>query len=434
MFIPKKCIVDRREVRKALFPTEHGPIIEERSYLDWYKRTMGQYFFMNHSDVKVEYKLFNRTKAIKLAEEINPDDLQRELNHVAGLRYTETEISYLASRRNGNNPLFSAEYLQAVRDSVLPSYQLDIRDGQFDFGAGGTWHDAEDWEIYKLVILSALRTESLMKKKNHAEQDAVVEYTASKLEENITVLQEHPKVKFSSFATRRAASPMWLYIVERTAAEHLGKDQFIGTSNASHARKLGINPVGTDAHERAMVEAALTNSDAELRESPINTLRRWFKLYGKELSIALPDTFGSDWMFKNLPEEFAIDWNGMRQDSMNLNRFGEKQIQFYKKFGVDSREHVMVPSDGLTLDSMTYDFMDRMDIRPGYGSNFGNDTGLGHPSIVVKAVNAWRNPHDKRSCVKLSDNIQKAIGDLDEIKRYARVFEYKASDDEVCLC
>ncbi len=189
-------------------------------------------------------------------------------------------------------------------------------------------------------------------------------------------------------------------------------------------------PTGTNAHQMLSVIAALAETDAELLQSPIKALRQWWKLYGWGLSIILPDIFGSDWMFKNLPPEFALNWKGMRQDSMPLNEFGTKLVAFYDKHGQDSRERMFIPSDGLDLNSMakvTYDFQDQLRVSSGWGTMLTNDTGLGHPSIVVKAIYANGKP-----CVKLSDNLAKALGPGHEVGRYVRVFEYDVHRNDEC--
>ena len=427
----KQIHVDRKRIRKALFPTESGPIIKSRLQNDFYKYSMGFFFWYFYSFTQTGYALTNRTKKIRLADEIRPEDLARELTHLGSLRYAEDELSYIAGLRNESNAMFPESYIEALRHSTLPGYKLNVSDGQFDFTAEGRWCYATDWEVPTLTIISALRTEAVMKKLSKKKQNEIIEYTAKAIETKITVLLAHPEVFFSDFCTRRAASPLLQEYIIEIILEHIWK-QFVGTSNVYFAKQFGISPSGTTAHEKDSVIAALAKNDEELRQSPIEAARKWWKLYGRGLSILLPDTFGSDWMFKNLPAEFAQDWRGMRQDSMDLIEFGEKQIKFYKKHGQDPRERLMIPSDGLTLDSIlgvTKHFKDRMKISSGWGSFLGNDTNLGHPSIVIKAVSA-----DGRSCVKLSDNIAKAIGPRDEIERYKRVFEYGSTNNTECSC
>lgn len=437
MYIPGNVIVDRKAVRQALFPTEHGPIIRSRMQNDFYKSTMAAFFHRYYPEVLVGYQFFNRTKKIRLADEINPDDVRRELEFASRLRYGKKELRYLGNVRNDGALMFSDAYLDALEESRLPNYHLDVRDGQFEFKAEGVWHDTCDWEIYALAIISALRTEALMKKKTAAEQDAIVEYTAKQIEQKILTLREHRNVRFSDFGTRRAASPMLQCLIDEMMLTYLPRGQFVGTSNTLFAQELDTMPIGTNAHELPMVIAALADGNEELREAPIKALHQWWEMYGWSLSIILPDTFGSNWMFKNLTAEFALKWKGMRPDSMDLNEFAEKQIGFYKRHGQDSRERMMIPSDGLSLDTMiaaTYKWQDQIRVGSGWGTLLTNDTGLGHPSIVVKAVTAQRPGGTLRHCVKLGDNLAKGIGEPGEKARYVDVFDYHTVYNQACIC
>jgi nicotinate phosphoribosyltransferase len=433
MHIPGKIHVDRKRVREALLPTEQGPIIRSRLQNDFYCYTMGQFAAILYPAVEVTYGFTNRTTSVRLVDEVKEEDVRRELDLAQGLLYKDDEISFLASIRNGFNVMFYEEYLKRLKNSTLPDYNLCVTaDRQYSIMPKSQWCNAIDWEMYILAIISALRTEALMKQKSRAEQDDVVEYTARKIEEKVRVLQQHPKVIFSDFGTRRAGSPLLQKLIVETMLEHLPKSQFVGTSNVLFAKELQTMPVGTDAHQRTSVLAALAENDDTLRASPINTMYEWWEMYGWGLSVLLPDTFGTDWMFENLPQGFAVKWKGARQDSMDPIEFGEKQIKWYERFSVDPREKLMIPSDGLTLDRMmkiAYHFMDRIKVSSGWGTTLTNDTGLGHLSMVVKAL--WANG---RPCVKLSDNLAKAISPSKrEIERYKRVFGYTVSNNIACV-
>jgi len=426
-----KVHVDRKEVRAALFPTESGPIIRSRLQNDFYCYPMGAFASHFYRDVEVTMGFTNRTRSVRLAEEVREEDLRRELNHTMNLPYADDEVEYIEKVQNEGKPMFRNEYGSDLRDSKLPPYNLTVQDGQFRLTSKGRWHEVMDWEMPMLTTISALRTEALMKQKTRAGQDEVVEYTARAIEHKAEVLEQHPRVKCSDFGTRRAASPLLQRILVGTMAEHLNPGQFVGTSNVALARELSLKPSGTVGHLPEMVLGALANDDDELLQVRIKLLRQWWELFGHGLSIILPDAFGSNWMFKHLTEEFARDWKGMRQDSMDPYEFGEKQIKWYQRHGQDPRDHLLIPSDGLTLDSMlaiTYHFIDRIDVSSGPGTMFTNDTSLGHLSMVVKAMLA-----NGRPCVKLSDNLAKGLGLKSEQERYARVFDYDVLRNEACV-
>lgn len=427
-----RLIVDREEIRKALFATESGPIVRSLLQDDFYKETMGNFIHRFYPDVDVTFGFKNRSTHIHLAKEIDKEELRRELDHVKTLRYTPDEIRYLANIRNDGVFLFSDDYLEYLRTFTMPDYNLSIVDEgkQFAFTTSAKWNNSKKWEIMVLQIISALRTESLLRKMSKSEQDAVVEYTAAALEGKMITLKDNPKVTFSDFCTRRAATPLIQRYSVLIALENLRRGQFVGTSNTLFAKELQTMASGTNAHELPMVVAALAETDAELTYAPIKVLEQWWHLYGWGLSIVLPDTFGSDWMFQNIPHTLAAKQKGMRPDSMDLYEHGEKQIRWHERHGVDPRERLMIPSDGLSLESMikaTYHFQDRIKVSSGWGGGFGNDTGLGHPSIVAKAIMA-----NGRPCVKLSDNLAKAMGPEEEKERYVRVFDYHNLRNVVC--
>ena len=51
---------------------------------------------------------------------------------------------------------------------------------------------------------------------------------------------------------------------------------------------LGLEAIGTNAHELPMVYAALANSDDELAQAPYVVLDDWAKLYQGNLLVLLP--------------------------------------------------------------------------------------------------------------------------------------------------
>jgi nicotinate phosphoribosyltransferase len=97
----------------------------------------------------------------------------------------------------------------------------------------------------------------------------------------------------------------------------------------------------------------------------------------------------------------------------------------------------MIPSDGLSLESMianTYKWQDQIKVSSGWGTLLTNDTGLGHPSIVIKAVLAWIAENDKRGCVKFGDNLAKKLDPENQSDRYVRVFGYHTDYNAECQC
>ena len=180
-----------------------------------------------------------------------------------------------------------------------------------------------------------------------------------------------------------------------------------------------------------MVEAALADTDEEVRSSQFKLTSLWWQMYGEGLSISLPDTFGTQWFLKHAPDELFTQWRGSRLDSMDPYQYGERWIQAYRKHGVNPLEKLIVPSDGLDVYTMIkiYDyFQNRIKTSFGLGTNLTNDFPGCHPlSIVIKPIKA-----NGRNVVKLSDNIAKATGTPEDIERYKRIFEYDSEYVREC--
>jgi nicotinate phosphoribosyltransferase len=238
-------------------------------------------------------------------------------------------------------------------------------------------------------------------------------------------------VTFSDFGTRRRFSRGWQDYVVGVLREEL-PEQFRGTSNVFLAMKYGLIPMGTSAHEMFMVGAGVAEqTDQGIRESHNQTLRTWWKEYGHGLSIALTDTFGSEFFFHDFTPQQAHEWKGLRHDSGDPLQFGWSAIDFYKTCRVNPADKLIVFSDGLTVEKMGF-LEDRLGqnikVSFGWGTDLTNDFGLKPLSLVVKPVEA--NGH---GLVKLSDNLNKAVGTKEDIEKYKRIFGHNHEDREVCL-
>jgi nicotinate phosphoribosyltransferase len=216
--------------------------------------------------------------------------------------------------------------------------------------------------------------------------------------------------------------------VDRTLAEEL-PSQFLGTSSTESALLHGLVPMGTSAHELTMVMSGIMHdSDDLIRASHNRVLQDWWDLYGWGLSVAVTDTYGSEFFFRDMDAKQARAWKGLRHDSGDPFEFGEKAIRFYEGHGIDPREKLLIFSDGLelpTILALSRRFHGRIKLSYGWGTNLTNDLGFEPISIVVKAVEA--NGH---RTVKLSDNLAKATGSREDIERFKRIFGHSHEREE----
>jgi len=404
------------------------PIIESLIDTDFYKDTMGQEILHHHPSEIVAFGLVNRTTSVRLGECLDIGRVREELDNARTLHPNKSDIHYLRGTNEYQERMFHEDYLEHRGSLTLPSYDLDIFDGQILWTSEAEWRTVTFWETLVLSIITELHAQHLMKGMSRLERDALFAQGRIRLLEKVRVLRKYPEITFTDFGTRRRFSREWQDYVVGVLAEEL-PGQFLGTSNTFLAMKYGILPMGTSAHERDMVVAGInSDTDEGIRQAIPMNLESWWKEYGQGLSIALTDTFGTDAFFKAMTPEQARDWKGLRQDSGDPFTFANKAIAFYKSHGIDPREKMIVFSDGLEIEkilALAQHCKNRIKATFGWGTNLNNDLGLPTLSLVVKTVKA-----NGRPLVKLSDNLAKAIGPKDEIERYKRIFGYTGTTFE----
>ena len=175
-----------------------------------------------------------------------------------------------------------------------------------------------------------------------------------------------------------------------------------------------------------MVYSALANTDAELAQAPYDVLSDWHEEHDGNLRIILPDTYGTEGFLKNAPDWLA-GWTGIRVDSGDPATAAEIAIRWWAERGEDPAEKRVIFSDGLDvakIAELQAQFDGRVKVSFGWGTLLTNDfrgfvpnDALAPFSLVCKAVSA-----NGRPTVKLSDNPNKAMGPVEEIARYKRVF------------
>lgn len=417
--------------------TREGPIIQSRLDTDFYKFTMGQMVFRHYPDIEVKFKLINRSKA-PLAELIREKDLRHELDSARRIHLTNSEFHYIHDTNEYGDRMFREDFLEFFRNMELPPYKLARVGNDYSLEFVGSWAKVMHWEIPALAIVSELYYRAQLEKMSRSERDAVYATGIARLMGKIKTLRQHPEITISDFGTRRRFSYLWHDYEIGVLAEELPK-QFRGTSNVFLAMKHELLPTGTSAHEPQMVVAALAFAGADgrrtdseiLNEAQNEVLHRWYDLYGQGLSIALTDTFGSQFFFRTAPERVAQNWKGTRQDSGDPFKYGEWAIRWYKRHGVNPKDKIIIFSDQLNVELITnlhVHFRGRIGHTFGIGTNLTNDLGFKPISIVIKAAEA-----NGRSTVKLSDNPAKAMGDPEEVERYKRAAGYASTESVECI-
>ncbi len=404
------------------------PIVRSLLDTDFYKLLMLQMIWRLYPDVAVTFQLINRSRSVRLADQIDEGELRAQLDHARSLRFAKKELIWLAGNSfYGKTQMFSPDFIAWLADFRLPDYDLSKEDGQYRLRFTGPWTHASMWEIPALTIINELRSRAAMKDRGRFALDILYARAKAKLWEKVERLSRLPDLVISDFGTRRRHGFLWQRWCVEALKEGLG-DRFIGSSNVLLAMDADLEAIGTNAHELPMVLAALADNDEALAAAPYRVLEDWRALYGGNLLVVLPDAFSTAAFLRNAPD-WVADWTGFRPDSMPPIEGGEQIIRWWRDKGRDPRTKLLIFSDGMDVDAIekTYrHFHGQVRMSFGWGTNLTNDfrhcapfpsDGLDPISLVCKVVEA-----NGRPAVKLSDNPEKATGDPAEIARYLRVF------------
>lgn len=404
------------------------PILRTLLDTDFYKILMLQMIWGLYPDVNATFSMINRTKKVRLADEIEEKELREQLDHARSLRFTKKEMIWLAGNTfYGRKQIFTPDFIAWLENFQLPEYELTNKDGQYELHFHGPWMYTTMWEIPALSIVNELRSRSALRQFGQFELDVLYARAKAKMWSKVERLQKLPDIHISDFGTRRRHSFLWQRWCVDALKEGLG-ERLAGTSNVFLAMDSDLTAIGTNAHELPMVLAALADTDEELRNAPYKVMQDWNRYYGGNLLVALPDAFGTASFLRNAPD-WVADWTGFRPDSAPPIEGGERLIQWWKEHGKDPSEKLLVFSDALDVSSIeeTYkNFHGRVRMSFGWGTNLTNDfvgcaphsvQGLEAISLVCKVTDA-----NGRPAVKLADNPGKATGDPETVKRYIEFF------------
>ena len=404
------------------------PIVRSLLDTDVYKLLMLQTIWKEFPSIPVTFSLVNRSRHVRLAQEIDRVELAEQLDHARTIRLSKKEKIWLAGNTfYGKERLFSPEFIDWLEAYRLPEYDLQVENDQYRIDFHGAWTDVTLWELPVLTIISELRSRSALKNTGRFELDVTYARAKTRLWEKVMRLNRLPDLRLADFGSRRRHGFLWHNWCVEALKEGLG-DKFIGTSNVLLAMNHDLEAIGTNAHELPMVIAAVADSDDELLHAPYKVLESWQRTYDGNLLVALPDTFGTTAFLKNAPEWIAR-WSGFRIDSKQPVAGGEELIQWWNSMKQDPKEKLLIFSDGLDIDEIEtvyHHFNDRVRVGFGWGTNLTNDFRDCSPtpndrlnpfSVVCKVTRA-----DGRPTVKISDNLEKSTGPQSEVERYLKIF------------
>ncbi|HET9578276.1 MAG TPA: nicotinate phosphoribosyltransferase, partial [Usitatibacter sp.] len=240
---------------------------------------------------------------------------------------------------------------------------------------------------------------------------------AAKIEAVRAFVRETPRAhpfEITDFGLRRRYSAAWQDEVVRTL-KHALPEHFKGSSNVHLARRHGLVPIGTMAHEYLQSYQGL---GVRLRDFQRAALEDWVQEYRGDLGIALTDVVGMDAFLADFDLYFAKLFDGLRHDSGDPIAWGEKMLAHYAGLRIDARTKQLTFSDSLDFER-TFEihrhFADRTKVGYGIGTYLTNDLGVPPLNIVMKLVRCNDQP-----VAKISDAAGKTLGDDETFMRYLR--------------
>src|SRR5690606_319235 len=273
--------------------------------------------------------------------------------------------------------------------------------GGIELEVTGPWLHTILFEVPLLVIISEVHMRGVAGEGTRAEGLRRLREKAARLRDAVG----YEDCRITDSGTRRRYSREWHGEVVGMLAAELG-EKFAGTSNVDLARRHGLNPQGTMAHEWLQAFQAL---GPRLRDSQVAAFDTWAREYRGDLGVALTDVIGLDAFLGDFDLYFCKLFDGMRHDSGDPFEWGERIIAHLQAHRIDPRTKALVFSDGLDIERVMalYDhFRGRCRMSFGVGTNLTNDLGPKPLQIVLKMVRCNGQP-----VAKLSDSPGKTMVD-----------------------
>ncbi|MGK3123498.1 nicotinate phosphoribosyltransferase [Candidatus Pantoea formicae] len=373
-----------------------SPILTTLLDTDAYKLHMQQAVYHRYYDVPVTAEF--RCRGDELLGQY-ADEIRAQIDMLPSLALSDDEYNYLSGL-----PFFETDYLNWLRQFRFNPSQVHVRNdnGRLTIQISGPWREVILWEVPLLALISELVH-------RHRTPQMGVEQAVAHLQHKLVDFRQQvgdldmSRFQLMDFGTRRRYSKgVQEAIVSTLKAEF---PWLVGTSNYDLARRLQLNPVGTQAHEwfqaHQQISPVLANSQRA-------ALQSWLDEYDDQLGIALTDCITMDAFLRDFGPGFANRYQGLRHDSGDPVEWGEKAIAHYQRLDIDPRSKTLVFSDNLNLDkalALYRHFGQRANVVFGIGTRLTCDIpGVTPLNIVIKLVSCNGKP-----VAKLSDSPGKTI-------------------------
>ena len=381
---------------------------------DAYKLHMQQAVFHHYPDVTVNAQF--RCRSDDLLGQY-ADEIAHQVKLMESLALTEDEFAYLS-----HISFFKPDYLNWLKNWHFNSQLLTIKneDGQLVIQIEGKWVDVILWEVPLLAVISEIVHKDLS-------PNIGVDQALVRLKDKLAIFDTNDidisGFNLMDFGTRRRYS----FAVQEAVVSYLQNHftNFNSTSNYLLAYRLGLTPVGTQAHEWFQAHQRLSTN---LQDCQKTALQVWLDEYPHDLGVALTDCITMDAFLRDFDYYLASHYQGLRHDSGDPIEWGEKAIRHYQQLGIDPKTKLLVFSDSLNFDKalkIYKHFNNRVELSFGIGGFLACDipsTEFNTKSlnIVLKLTECNNQP-----VAKLSDSpgktISKDLAYIDELKRTFKV-------------
>lgn len=351
---------------------------------DLYKFSMGQAIYHQFTDYKTTWTFKCRNKDVHFTPEM-VEEIVEQIKAYCDLRFTEDELEYLH-----NIKWLKGSYVDFLR-LWKPRYEDFEITTNADCGLSietfGTWLNTSMYEIPVLAIVNEVYFRMAY---NYG---VLLNSFKSRLEDKIKMLTNgtYKIGTFSEFGLRRRLSAEAQELAVKELCEH-NKDYVdsycVGTSNVYLAKKYGVTPVGTMAHEWIMC-VGQGNHKHNPAYSNWYALDAWVKEYGILNGTALTDAITTNCFLRDFQLTYATLFSGVRHDSGDPYEWGDKMIEHYKNLGIDAKTKTLLFSDSLDFEranNLYKYFKDKAKVAFGIGTYLSNDTCVPPLNIVMKTT------------------------------------------------
>ncbi|MDO4491471.1 MAG: nicotinate phosphoribosyltransferase [Lachnospiraceae bacterium] len=351
---------------------------------DMYKLSMGQAIYHLYPGYKTTWSFKCRNKDVHFTEEM-VEEIKKQIRAYCNLHFTPDELEYIDKIKwvKGSYVDFLERWQPRFDDFTI---NTDAECG-LSIETRGTWLNTSMYEIPVLAIVNEVYFRMAY---DYAELIASFrERTDKKIQALIS--GEYKIGRFSEFGLRRRLSAEAQEYVVAELVKHNPEyvdSLCVGTSNVYLAKKFGITPVGTMAHEWLMCVG-----QGDHRHNPAYSnwyaLNAWVKEYGILNGTALTDAITTDVFLKDFQLTFATLFTGVRHDSGDPFLWGDKMIRHYESLEIDPKTKTLLFSDSLNFErahELNAYFRDRANVAFGIGTYLSNDTIVPALNIVMKTT------------------------------------------------